>query len=554
MPPEAKLGQINIAEHFIDTGDHKPFKLPCHRIPLFKRPIVQKEIQKMLDQDIIKLSASPWNSPICLVSKKQTGEWRFCVDLRALNAITKLDTYPLPRIDETLERLSNSEYFSTLDMASGYWQISLNKSDRQKTSFAIPGLGSFSFKVMCFGLKNAPSSFSRLMEVVLRGLQYEKCLVYLDDIIVMGKDFKTALENLKSVFLRLRQANLQLKVSKCKLFQKKVVFLGHLVSQDGITCDPEKLQAIESWPQPQDKSEIRSFLGLVGYNRKMVPAFAEIALPLTRLTKKNAKFLWGSEQQTAFLKLKQCLISPPILGFPLESGGSFVIDTDASGYAIGCVLSQYQDNMERVIAYGSHTLNVAQQNYCTTKRELYSVVYFLQHYKQYLLGRRFILRTDHAPLLWLCNFREPSGILARLLSILGAYDFQIEYRPGRLHANADTLSRKPKRSCPFPQCEECKTVTSKSSNVNVSSEIEQVYSNATENQPNETELVSNWLCYWTREELKQMQNQDICIQEIIRLKEQFVEKPRKSEVNQIHNFDATCCTQGNEKFDIFTTT
>ena len=264
------------------------------------------------------------------------------------------------------------------------------------------------------------------MEVVLRGLQYEKCLVYLDDIIVMGKDFKTALENLKSVFLRLRQAPLQLKVSKCKLFQKKVVFLGHLVSQDGITGDPEKLQANESWPQPQDKSEIRSFLGLVGYYRKMVPAFAEIALPLTRLTKKNAKFLWGSEQQTAFLKLKQCLISPPIIGFPLESGGSFVIDTDASGYAIGCVLSQYQDNMERVIAYGSHTLNVAQQNYCTIKRELYSVVYFLQHYKQYLLGRRFILRTDHAPLLWLCNFWEPSGILARWLSILGAYDFQIE--------------------------------------------------------------------------------------------------------------------------------
>ena len=170
---------------------------------------------------------------------------------------------------------------------------------------------------------------------------------------------------------------------------------------------------------------------------------------------------------------------------------SFVIDTDASGYAIGCVLSQYQDKMERVIAYGSHTLNVAQQNYCTTKRELYSVVYFLQHYKQYLLGRRFILRTDHTPLLWLCNFREPSGILARWLSILGAYDFQTEYRPGRLHANAVTLSRKPKRSCPLPQCEECKTVTSKSSNVNVSSEIEQVYSNATENQPNETELVSN---------------------------------------------------------------
>ena len=283
-------------------------------------------------------------------------------------------------------------------MASGYWQISLNKSDRQKTSIAIPGLGSYNFKVMCFGLKNAPSSFSRLMEIVLRNLQYEKCSVYLDDIIVMGKNFETALGNLKSVFLRLRQANLQLKVSKCKLFQKKVVFFGRLVSQEGITCDPEKLQVIKCWPQPKDKTEIRSFLGLVGYYRKMVPAFSEIALPLSRLTRKKANFTWGPDQQTAFQKLKECLMSPPILGFPLESAGSFVLDTDASGFAVGGILSQYQNNEERVIAYGSHTLNPAQQNYCATKRELYSLVYFLQHYKQYLLGRKFILRTDHAPL------------------------------------------------------------------------------------------------------------------------------------------------------------
>ena len=500
MSLEGKLGQTGLAEHYIDTGDHKPFKLPCHRIPLFQRPIIEKEISKMLEQNVIEPSASPWNSPICFVSKKQTGEWRFCVDLRALNSITKLDTYPLPRIDETLERLSNSEYFSTLDMASGYWQISLNKADRQKTSFSIPGLGSYNFKVMCFGLKNAPSSFSRLMEIVLRNLQYEKCQVYLDDIIVMGKDFETALENLKSVFLRLRQANLQLKVNKCKLFQKKVVFLGHLVSQEGITCDPEKLQVIKCWPQPKDKTEIRSFLGLVGYYRKMVPAFSEIALPLTRLTRKKANFTWGSDQQTAFLKLKECLMTPPILGFPLESAGPFLLDTDASGFAVGGILSQYQNNEERVIAYGSHTLNSAQQNYCATKRELYSVVYFLQHYKQYLLGRKFILRTDHAPLIWLCNFREPFGILALWLSILGAYDYQVVYRPGRLHLNADTLSRKPKRPCPFLECSECKNAFQKNPKSPIISgkvSVDQVFANAAERSVDESELVSSWLCFWT---------------------------------------------------------
>ncbi|MEW8090853.1 MAG: reverse transcriptase family protein, partial [Candidatus Thiodiazotropha endolucinida] len=206
MSPNGQLSQTDLAEHYIDTGDTKPFKTPCHRLPLFKKPIVEAEIKKMLEQKVIEPSVSPWNSPICLVAKK-SGEWRFCVDLRALNSVTKLDTYPLPRIDETLDQLSNSKYFSTLDMASGYWQLNLSPQDRDKTSFAIPGVGTFRFRVMCFGLKNAPSSFSRLMEIVLRGLQFDKCLVYLDDIIVMGENFDSELENLKLVLLRFREAN-----------------------------------------------------------------------------------------------------------------------------------------------------------------------------------------------------------------------------------------------------------------------------------------------------------------------------------------------------------
>ena len=186
----------------------------------------------------------------------------------------------------------------------------------------------------------------------------------------------------------------------------------------------------------------------------MVPAYAELAIPLTRLIKKKVKFHWGPEQESAFEKLKNCLIQPPVLAFPLEDGGSFLMDCDASGSAIGCVLSQYQDNQERVIAYASHTLNQAQRNYCTTKRELYSVVYFVQHFKQYLLGRRFILRVDHRPLLWLCNFQDASSIFAHWISILGAYEYDLVFRPGHLHANADTMSRKPKRLCPFPDCKD----------------------------------------------------------------------------------------------------
>ena len=538
MSPNGQLSQTDLAEHYIDTGDTKPFKTPCHRLPLFKKPIVEAEIKKMLEQKVIEPSVSPWNSPICLVAKK-SGEWRFCVDLRALNSVTKLDTYPLPRIDETLDQLSNSKYFSTLDMASGYWQLNLSPQDRDKTSFAIPGVGTFRFRVMCFGLKNAPSSFSRLMEIVLRGLQFDKCLVYLDDIIVMGENFDSALENLKLVLLRFREANLKLKVSKCKLFQKEVVFLGHQVSEAGITCDPQKTKIIKHWPRPSDKTEIKQFLGLVNYYRKMVPEFSEIAIPLSRLTKKRAQFEWGQEQEAAFEKLKQCLTGPPILSFPLETGGSFVLDCDASAHAIGGILSQYQSNVERVIAYGSHTLNSAQQNYCTTKRELYSIVYFVQHFKHYLLGRKFILRTDHASLLWLCNFKEPTGILARWISILGAYDYDTVFRPGHLHSNVDTMTRRPKRLCPYPNCKDCQPNSLENNmpsgtNTLLNSDEVSPLNTLNEDQSDNSDILPNWLNVWSREDLKELQHQDPCILEIINLKHQHQQKPPKSEIAQIH--------------------
>ena len=528
MSPDGQLGQTTLAEHYIDTGDTKPFKMPCRRIPMFKREVVQTEIKKMLDQGVIEPSTSPWNSPICLVAKK-SGEWRFCVDLRALNSVTRLDTYPLPRTDETLERLSGSQFFSHLDMASGYWQLGLSKPDREKTSFAIPGIGTYMFKVMCFGLKNAPSSFSRLMRSVLGSLQFDKCLVYLDDIIVLGHNFESALENLRAVFLKLRQANLKLKVSKCKLMQKQTVFLGHLVSSEGISCDPEKVKAIKDWPQPRDKTELKAFLGLIGYYRKLVPSFAEIAIPLTRLTRKRVQFEWGTEQETAFEELKERLTQPPILAFPMENGGSFLLDVDASGSAIGGVLSQYQNNEEKVIAYGSHTLNPAQQNYCTTKRELYAVVYFVQHFKNYLLGRKFILRVDHKPLLWLSRFREPTGILARWLSILGAYDYDIIFRQGYLHTNADSLSRK--RNCPFPECLDCSQGNQSTQNdgLQQSAQVD-----AIENVPEIQELIPNWLNVWTKDDLVQFQQQDVCIGEILRLKQSFENKPLKTEIQQVH--------------------
>ena len=266
----------------------------------------------------------------------------------------------------------------------------------------------------------------------------------------------------------------------------------------------------------------------------MVPSFAELAIPLTRLTKKKAKFEWGPEQESSFTRLKENLIQPPILSFLLESGGKFILDTDASGVIIGAVLSQYQNNKEKVIAYGSHTLNPAQQNYCTIKRELYSVVYFVQYFKQYLLGRNFILRTDHKSLIWLSKFKELSGILASWISILGSYDYDTVFHAGYLHANADCMSRKPKRLCPFPECLDCNQTNQTTSlhGINQSSHTDAL-SSASQTSDG-TNLSPNWLNVWTNDELVQLQQQDLCIGEVMRLKELSENKPPRSEIRQIH--------------------
>ena len=223
-----------------------------------------------------------------MVTKKD-GSLRFCVDYHRLNAVTRKDAYPLPKIDETLSTLGGAQWFCTMDLASGYWQIKMKDSDRPKTAF-MTRRGLFQFRVMPFGLTNAPATFQRLMDRVLRGLQWEKCLVYLDDIIVFGSTFHETLENLRCVMERLREAGLKLKAPKCKWFQKSVKYLGHIVSAGGISCDPEKIEAVRNWPVPQSVTQVREFLGFASYYRKFIDNFSEIAHPLTELTCKSVRF------------------------------------------------------------------------------------------------------------------------------------------------------------------------------------------------------------------------------------------------------------------------
>ena len=308
----------------------------------------------MLEQGVIRPSTSAWSSPVILV-KKKSGELRFCVDYRKLNSVTVGHAHPLPRIDDILDSLGNSQYFTTLDLRSGYWQLSVDEHDRHKTAFVTQN-GLYEFNRMPFGLSTAPATFQRTIDIVLSGLTYAICLCYLDDVIVFGRDISEHCERLETVLLRLREHNLRVKLSKCKIAAQQVAFLGHVISKSGIQPDPAKIAAVQQIARPQTIKDIRSFLGLAGYYRKFIPGFATVAAPLVRLTEKTSPFCWSDECETSFSRVKSLLCSAPILCYP-RFDREFLLQTDASDFGVGAVLSQLDDDgRERVVAYASKAL------------------------------------------------------------------------------------------------------------------------------------------------------------------------------------------------------
>jgi len=436
---EYDVGRTNIIEHSIDTGDSRPIKQPLRRHATAHLPYIDATVEDMLKNDIIEPAASPWASNVVLIKKKDGG-LRFCVDYRHLNNVTYKDSFPLARIDSCLEALGGNTYFSTMDLRAGYWQTVIREGDRDKTAF-ITRKGQFRFKVLSFGLCCAPSQFARTLELVMSGLTYDICLVYLDDVIVFGKNFDEHLRRLEAVLSRLENANLKLKASKCALFQRRVVFLGHVVSHDGISCDPEKVAVVKDWPTPRTISDIRSFCGLASYYRSFIKGFADIARPLHELTRIGARFEWSDLRQRAFDTLKSSLTTAPILAAPRDEG-LYYLDTDASDVALGAVLQQEQEGEIRVIAYASRGLSDAEANYCTTRKELLAVVFGLKKFRQHLLGRHICVRTDNAPLTYLMKTPEPIGQQARWLDVISEFDIAIVHRPGRVSSNADGLSRR----------------------------------------------------------------------------------------------------------------
>lgn len=439
------LGRTNLTKHHIDTGDSQPIHQLPRRVSPARRQEVRQLLNEMLKNDIIQPSNSPWSSPIILV-RKRDGSTRFCIDYRKVNSVTRKDAYPLPRVDDILDTLGGSKWFSTLDLKSGYWQVEVDSSSREKTAFTTSE-GLYEFKVMPFGLCNAPATFQRLMNRVLCDVNWVECLVYIDDTVVIGRTFEQHLSNLGTVLSRLRQAGLKLQPAKCKLCQKEVRFLGHVISENGIATDPEKTAVIATWPVPESKKNIQQFLGLANYYRRFIKDFGTTAKPLQRLLEKNVAFEWTQQCQAAFDHLRKCLMTTPILAFP-DHSRHFMLDTDASDTGIGAILSQVQDDGgEAVIAYASRSLSRQEQRYCVTRRELLAVVEFIHHFRHYLLGVHFTLRTDHGSLVWIQNFKEPEGQLARWLERLQEYTFTVVHRPGNQHKNVDALSRVPCNQC-----------------------------------------------------------------------------------------------------------
>ena len=375
---EQPLGLTSTVKHNIYT-EGPPICQPVHRQPVALQDTIDREVEKMLQQEVIQEYFSPWSSPVVMVKKKD-GTWHFCVDYCKLNDATHHDAYHLPRIDVTLDSLAGSTLFTTLDLASEYRQVEVNPEHKEKTAFST-SRGHFEFNVIPLGLTNSPATFHRLMECTLEGLSGLHCLIYLD---VFSANFDDHLTRLSAVFDRLRTAGLMLKPTKCSFAQTHVCYLGHNISSDGIEPDKAQLSAITTYPTPHNHKEVKQFIGLSNYYRCFIRGYAEITKPLHQLQCKGSKvFNWTNEYDKSFNILKIKLTSPPILAFPRFTI-PFVVATDASNHAIGGILSQLQNGQERVIAYWSRQLQKAEKNYSTTEREALAVVGAVKEFYPYL--------------------------------------------------------------------------------------------------------------------------------------------------------------------------
>ena len=455
----------DIVEHQINTGSHPPIYQHARRQPPALEAAIDAEIAAGKAAGIIQDSCSPWASPIVMV-RKPNGKWRMCIDYRRLNAITVADVYPLPPIDQMLYNMGNSKVFSAMDLQSAYHQIVVAEQDREKTAF-IHRSGLYEYVRMPFGLRNAPATFQRFMNMMLASSEpgIRRCVMaYLDDVIVFSNSIEEHAEHLSSVLAMLSRHGLKLQLSKCTFAVTRTKYLGHVLDGEGVHVDPSYVKGVTDMPLPSSVKELQSFLGLTGYYRRFINSYSEIALPLYSLLRKDVKWEWTEQHTQAVNTLKRALTSAPVLVMP-DYTKRFIVQTDASYAGVGAVLAQTHTidgkEVERPIAFVSRSLKPAEKNYSVTHLELLGVMFAVKQFRHYILGSNFLIQTDHRALNGLMTSTDLSGRLQRWLTALQEYlPFEITYRKGKVNANADALSR-----LPVPQPDVVRLVADESGNV-----------------------------------------------------------------------------------------
>ena len=425
--------------HHIDTGGTPPIALRMRRMGPREHEEVDRQVAQFQQMGLVRPSTSAWSAPPVMAIKKD-GSWRFCVDYRRLNDVTVTEVYPIPRIDDTLDFMAGVTWFAVFDAAQGYHQVEVAEEDVPKTAFTTRG-GTFEWIRMPMGLKNAPVTFQRLMDSLLAGLKWSICMVYIDDIIVIGKSFGEFLSNLTAVLSRLAAARVSLRADKTRLALTEVVFLGHVVGRDGVRPDPEKLRAVREYPVPQTAVAMMSFLGLCGWYRRFVRGYVEYEVLLRPYTRPEREpIVLDEAAMRAFVALKEALCGDPVLAYP-DFTQPFLLQTDASDVGVAAILSQRVDRRERVVSYAARALNARERRFTVSEKECLALLWAIRHFRAYLVFTEFLVITDHAALVWLRTFSAANQRLERWSIELSSYNFKVLHRAGTQHRNVDALTR-----------------------------------------------------------------------------------------------------------------